>query len=48
VRHAWRQLVDPALLPSAQIHRAMARARLSHHAYGVQLLKPSTALACAA
>jgi glutamate--cysteine ligase len=48
VRHAWRQLVDPSLLPSAQIHRAMARARLSHHAYGVQLLKPSTALACAA
>lgn len=48
VRHAWRQLVDPSLLPSAQIHRAMTRARLSHHAYGVQLLKPSTALACAA
>lgn len=48
MRHAWRQLVDPSLLPSAQIHRAMTRARLSHHAYGVQLLKPSTALACAA
>jgi len=48
VHAAWQKFIDPSLLPSARIHQAMLRRRLSHHAYGVQLLNSASNLSIAA
>ncbi len=43
VEAMWTRFTDPAELPSARIHDALVRRRLTHAAYGAQLLAPVTA-----